>query len=177
MAQAKVTTATLDGRQIDIYVTETGEFWGKYDETENGLLAPTLKELKKKLLEKLRKKGLRVSIPITAIDTPNSWYHRRSGYLPEFHDGTLTGIHAGNGNPIIKFDNGTQPHWEHLCRRLTDEEKERYVGAFQAEREARELIDKLDTEWKINTDQAVEKAAKAQADKPGGAEKATTDTK
>jgi len=156
--QIAVKKLTVDGRDIQAYVSTDGTFYAHWDPDEDYLFAPSIKELEKKLRDKLRTKATRVEVEVTLIDKP-AWNDDPKN--PVLADARLTGIHAGHGGPIFVGPDGTisRRDVDVVCRRLTDEEKAHYLELWRQKRVASEALEKLEEKWELDPVAAVRKAA------------------
>lgn len=93
-----VRTEQIEGRSIDVFVN----FRGHFEATVDGATRsnPTWLGLQADLRDRLRREGLakrkKLSIPVTLTE---------SGSV---RHGTLTGVHAGTGNVLARFDGRTE---------------------------------------------------------------------
>jgi hypothetical protein len=153
-----VKSLDIDGRKIPVEVDGDGRFYASYDKDSDRLWADSRAELERRVRLKLRTKALRVDVPVTLLTGSSSWHRREKATA---RDARLTGINAGNGNPIIVDQDGKieKRDYDHLCRRLTVAEKGEYIAQHKAKDAAQAQIEKFEHDWQINANEAVRVAA------------------
>lgn len=141
----------IDGRKIQVYVASDGKFTAELEGAN--LRDASLDGLVAKLRKQVR--VARAAIPISMIE---DWGWSRSGG-PKITDGVLTGVHGGNGNPLVKRDgdtrSGYQPYAQNIYRRLTKDEKAEYTRLDAARSAAAKAVDTWEKERRLNIHEAL----------------------
>ena len=104
----------VNNLSYQVTVEDLGIFRTKINE-DDWVSAKSLSELKRKL------KGVRGDLNLPCTRVYGRWHEDDL----KIKDGTVTGIHSGNGNILIKWDDGStgqEQYRNNLSRRLTKEE-------------------------------------------------------
>lgn len=122
----KVHPVKASGVTFEVFVSEIGEFFSIVGgERING---PDRNSLEDKLKRQAKRDAVGVEVPFTALVRER--FRGRAEHV-QFKHGVLTGVHEGNGNPLVRWDEdgfkGQLPSWSgagnDVLRRLTDEEE------------------------------------------------------
>lgn len=154
-----LTKQTINGTKVEIKVSQDGEFYA-YAAGED-FKADTKKELLQKLTRTLRKvKKVKLSIPVTmlGVTRSKSLYQasrRIAGLSTE--NAVLVGIHAGNGNILVREDREDAEieqltgfgDRDNIARRLTPEEAKEYEKLAKGKRDADDALYKFEKRVKI----------------------------
>lgn len=143
----------IDSKTYDVVVKDDGMFWIRISEAEE-FEAPTLKGLMEKARGALRERK-RPAVDCTLLEEDH-WHNKGKDRL-SFVDAQVTGIHAGNGNILIRREGGRSEQFSSyntdLLRRLTSGERARLKDLYAAkERAAKEYED---LKGKLKMDAAV----------------------
>lgn len=84
----RVTTVEIRGRDFEVFVSQSGEFFANYDEGQ--IKAPSLEELRGRLMKAT--KAIKVNVPFVV------W---KDGKIRR---GTCTGKHATNRNYLVRWN-------------------------------------------------------------------------
>lgn len=123
MKETPIEPIEVEGRPFEVFVTGEGEFAATYEGER--YKSETLVALKSKLRNMLRRKTVRVCIPVTVPRGSNALGKTK------LVDGDLTGMHSSNGNLLFKSDKTTEQlasYHNDIYRRLTDDEKAKFAA-------------------------------------------------
>lgn len=105
------------GTTWDTVVTGTGQFRATMAGTETAVVASTWGDVRERAREVTRKRRKTIAVPFTVV-TPSTVHH-----------GTVTGVHLGNGNPLVTWADGSKEQFDarpgpdcHVFPPLTAEE-------------------------------------------------------
>lgn len=149
MSDTKLKRETIDGRQVDIYVTDGGTFKALMDGgSEETYSAASLPSLMKQVREII--KGQTKEIPAAQVgwSSGDRWSSRGKKSL-QVELLIISGIHAGNGNVLYRHEGqprkntqqGYRYHSVKFLRRPTPEELEELKTLYEANDELERRIE------------------------------------
>lgn len=148
-----VLSITTDAGDLPVTVTPDGEFVCTYEGVD--MRANTFAALKDKV-RGVVKTTVKMAIPITFVDYPDSWGRNRVKKIT-FTDGTITGIHAGNNNVMLrrKTDTGSSQsrgYGENYYTRMTTDQMTKFARLHDAVEAARKEFDEFKAGLKLPDD-------------------------
>lgn len=166
----KVKDVTIRGVELQIYADHHGVFHtdvgGKdvqqnmMNEDGNAISAESMKLLLEKADKRLKNRSKLNIRFVRWVQKERDW--RESGKEPEYYlrKGTITGIHAGNGNVLVKWDGQKdieQQHgWGHdNYLKMNDDQQELYVRLQRQKAELEQNIEAVEEKYKIDIQKEV----------------------
>jgi hypothetical protein len=135
------------GQTFQVRVAEAGYFSAEY--LDQDFTGDTREELREKLMRATKKNATQIAVH----------FEIRSG---EGHvkTGTVTGVHAANGNMLITWGNGSkvQDHIYSAQRPLTKAERDEWDRLYRASKDANAALRAFEDRTKLNLREAVERA-------------------
>lgn len=160
MKWTKLKQYDAGGARFNIEVGDDGTFRAIVDEAE--VVKKNLDELQKFLSRSIKKKSTRISVELCALNLGRSGYGKR--HDPSVDDCLLTGLHAANGNALVKIGNQKPEQisgWghEHIwLKKMTADEKKRLLQLVEAANHAEDAKEKMIEELKIDLKEEAKKA-------------------
>lgn len=148
MSETKLKTETIDGRKVDIYVTDGGTFKALMDGgSEETYAAPALPALMKKVREVVKGQTKEVPAAFVSWESESRWHGGKKKL--NVQNLVISGIHAGNDNVLYRHEGqerrNTQQGYrydnEKFLRRPTPEEVEEITTLYQANDELERRIE------------------------------------
>lgn len=151
----KLTTRAFNGIEVEIMIDTNGSFHATIDTI--AYQAESLEKLSERLEYATKTKKVKVAIEFHRWKEAGR-YSQEAGKLAH---GVITGIHAANGNLIVKFDGEKgieQEYRSHLYLKLNDEQQAEYVRMQRALRAAQTELEKFEKKHGFDGIDAVNKA-------------------
>lgn len=150
----KFDTLKVRGRQFDVHINSAGHFHTEFD--GDTITKPTLEDLRQRLLDLTKQKAGKIAIEFHRwVEDP--W----NDHIGKLKHGVITGLHAANGNVMVKFDgekaeqDSSWHNSEARFLRLNPKEVSEYCD-LQAKRVALEKeIKKFEEAHSFDADEAV----------------------
>jgi hypothetical protein len=159
----------IDGRAIEVYVTDDGNFEAAFNSEEHWK-KPSLKALLTAIRGYLRRQRANVKVEATLAKEVSKWNRHDDG-TREFittEPVLITGVHARNHNPLMRRADGSDEQWVstysdgHLLRRLTPAQCKKLEELDRDRRKLQRQYEKFLEDHKLDVSAAL-KAAWEQA--------------
>lgn len=164
---SKLKAEEIDGKSIDIFVTNEGEFYAKNpgDEDRGNITAPTRAALVTKLRGIIRRKAARVAVKATRWDD-GTW-----SKVPKLEAITITGLHGSNGNLLIKGEDGQTVQNrgysdDAILRAMTTAEAREFLEMYRTMKHAEAAFETLLDSYKVNGKDLVRAAMRGEGVAP-----------
>lgn len=153
-------TVTKNGVEVSVKVDSDGRWHASVG--DDNLFAMTKDELVKKIDKATKKVSQSVSIPFTQVQ----FEQRHDGQvIRKVRQGVATGIHSGNSNILVKWENGDKAQldrWSNGGRDkfvpLSPEEADEYARLYVAQVKAQRAVSEWEKAHKIDLRQKVTEA-------------------
>jgi len=147
-------TVEVRGQQIPVRVDDRGWWIADWDGSPQH--SETKEGLRSKLQTLSKRKAVRVEVPFTTL---------RYGHVggPRVCHGNAVGLHAGNGNLLIEWRDGTKEQdtrrsSRETLRRLTNEEGKEWLDLTEKRRDAVNALENFEKPRRVDLRTATEKA-------------------
>lgn len=169
-------TKTINGQKVEFRVNGDGEFCtiiaGEF------IREDSLKAAESKARALTKKAKRKIALPFTIMGakmyTPGSHFTRK--YLGiGCRDITITGIHAGTGNLLFRYDDDPRQEVHQdtgmgydtkIVKRMSPEQQEEFRRLYKANSDAHEALSTFQEKFKVKVDELVEQAINQSADDP-----------